>query len=263
MRSGWVILKAAQAMLTGVLVGGLCVNAAHAQDSALVAEPLAGAGFSAQPGATPSVTRAGVTGENDLRCLTLAIAYEAGNQSIAGQEAVAEVVLNRTRHPIFPRSVCGVVFQGWTRHTGCQFTFACDGAIDRRLPERLLAEARGVAERVAGGQTAARVAGALNYHANYVSPAWASRLDRVAKIGAHIFYRPQPGGLPESGRTPALAAAGDVEGQQAIRLYAGYFTGLPAAGPGSSQARADGPSQPDQGAVAERKPFMPWGLSLH
>ena len=194
--------------------------------------------------------------EEDLRCLTLAVAYEAGNQPVAGQEAVAEVVLNRTRHPSFPRSVCGVVFQGWTRHTGCQFTFACDGAIDRRLPVRILAAARGVAERVASGASTARVAGALNYHANYVNPAWASHLDRIGQIGAHIFYRPEPGGTPESGRTP-LRTGDELDGLQAIRRYASYFDQVSA---GLTLA-AIRPAR-DDGRPEAPRPFAPWGLSL-
>jgi hypothetical protein len=190
----------------------------------------------------------------------LAVAYEAGNQTIAGQEAVAEVVLNRTRHPAFPRSVCDVVFQGVTRGYGCQFTFACDGAINRRLPVRLLADARAVAERVSSGSAAARVAGALNYHANYVNPVWAARLDRVARIGAHIFYRPPAGELPEGARVQI--AAGTGEGAQAIRRYAGYFAPqhMLAAAAGSAPAqRAQGAGGSD---MAARGPFLPWGLTL-
>ena len=195
--------------------------------------------------------------EEDLRCLTLAVAYEAGNQPVAGQEAVAEVVLNRTLHPSFPRSVCGVVFQGWTRHTGCQFTFACDGAIDRRLPVRILSAARSVAERVASGAGPKRVIGALNYHANYVSPAWASHLDRVGQIGAHIFYRPEPGGTPESGREP-LHTGDEVEGAQAIRRYAGYFDQVAAGG----LVRTASLPAPDARRPEAERPFAPWGLSL-
>jgi hypothetical protein len=248
MRKGWIITAVARTLFAALLASGLCVAAARAQDGSQTTAP------ALQPHA-PS--------EDDLRCLTLAIAYEAGNQSVAGQEAVAEVVLNRTHHPAFPASICGVVFQGWTRHTGCQFTFACDGAIDRRLSARALAEARAVAERVAGGAAATRVAGALNYHANYVSPVWANRLDRVAQIGAHIFYRPQPGGVPESGRAPRLGDVGtDSEGQRAIRLYAGYFSSVSAAPARSDADHADSARALGERAEASRQPFLPWGLAL-
>jgi len=233
-------------LATGVAASGLCANPAMAQDAVLDAPP----SHERHPAS-----------EDDLRCLTLAVAYEAGNQSIAGQEAVAEVVLNRAEHPAFPHSVCDVVFQGWTRHTGCQFTFACDGAIDRRLPMRVLSGARSVAERVASGTATARVAGALNYHANYVSPAWASRLDRVAQIGVHIFYRPELGSLPEGGRVP-LRAGVEGEGGHAIRRYAAYFADLSAHGHGADFDLASATSAPDQPARASQQPFLPWGLSL-
>ena len=73
-----------------------------------------------------------------LECLTSAVYYEAGNESADGQQAVAQVVLNRVRHPAFPSSVCGVVYQGSTRATGCQFTFTCDGSLARRAERRRL-----------------------------------------------------------------------------------------------------------------------------
>ena len=86
--------------------------------------------------------------EQDRRCLALAIAYEAAREPVAGQQAVAEVVLNRLAHPSFPKSVCGVVFQGWRRSTGCQFTFTCDGSLRRRLSVATMAEARTVADEI-------------------------------------------------------------------------------------------------------------------
>ena len=240
MRYGRIMAGAARWGLAALIFSLSCLSPALAQDAAAIAQPVAHS-------------------EDDLRCLTLAVAYEAANQPVEGQEAVAEVVLNRTRHPSFPRSVCGVVFQGWTRHTGCQFTFTCDGAIDRRLPARILTAARAVAERVAGGEGTARVAGALNYHANYVSPAWAGRLDRVAKIGAHIFYRPEPGGLPENGRAALVSASdGDSEGAQAIRRYAAYFAVAPSDGLPSGY----GGTKIDESRPDVQKPFAPWGLSL-
>ncbi|MBB4099272.1 cell wall hydrolase [Sphingomonas kyeonggiensis] len=133
-------------------------------------------------------------------CLTLAIAYEAGYESPEGQQAVAEVVLNRVRHPAFPKSVCGVVFAGSRLKTGCQFTFTCDGSLRRRLTDKVMTQARAVAEQAIDGRLTPLVADALNYHADYVSPYWAPSLDRVTKIGAHIFYR-RRGGV-----TPAITA---------------------------------------------------------
>jgi Cell Wall Hydrolase len=148
-----------------------------------------------------------------LECLTLAIAHEAGHESPEGQQAVAEVVLNRVRHPAFPKSVCGVVFAGSTLKTGCQFTFTCDGSLRRRLSDKVMAQARAVAEQAIDGRLTPLVADALNYHADYVSPYWAPSLDRVTKIGAHIFYRRRGGPAPAiaapnfAGAMPAAAAA--------------------------------------------------------
>jgi spore germination cell wall hydrolase CwlJ-like protein len=125
-----------------------------------------------------------------------AIAYEAADQPVAGQEEVGQVILNRMRDPRFPKTVCGVVFQGSERLTGCQFTFTCDGSFRRRLADTTLVTARSIAETVMDGVAPDRVAGATHYHANYVQPYWAASGLRVAQIGAHIFYRMPGDGLP-------------------------------------------------------------------
>lgn len=153
-------------------------------------------------------------------CLTLAVAYEAGYESTEGQQAVAEVILNRVRNPSFPKTVCDVVFAGSTRRTGCQFSFTCDGSLYRRLPGRVMLAARTVAEDALGGRIPSRVPGATHYHADYVNPYWAPTLVRVAKIGAHIFYHPTganaagtPGAVPLPAMAgPAIAATGSTPG---------------------------------------------------
>ncbi|THD34515.1 MAG: cell wall hydrolase [Sphingomonas sp.] len=124
-----------------------------------------------------------------LDCLTKAVYYEAGNQSDDGQRAVAQVVLNRVRDRAFPSSVCGVVYQGSQRSTGCQFTFTCDGSLARRPSEAGWIRARAVASSALAGSVYAPVGSATFYHANYVSPWWANSMDKVATVGAHIFYR--------------------------------------------------------------------------
>jgi len=124
-----------------------------------------------------------------LNCLTQAVYYEAGNQSDDGQRAVAQVVLNRVRDRAFPSSVCGVVYQGSTRSTGCQFTFTCDGSLGRTPTAAGWDRARAVASSALGGSVYAPVGSATFYHANYVSPWWAKSMDQVATVGAHIFYR--------------------------------------------------------------------------
>jgi spore germination cell wall hydrolase CwlJ-like protein len=128
--------------------------------------------------------------------MSMAIAYEAAGQPVAGQEAVGQVILNRLRDPRFPKTVCGVVYQGSERMTGCQFTFTCDGSFRRRLADTTLVTARSIAETVMNGAAPDRVAGATHYHADYVLPYWAASGLRVARIGAHIFYRMPGNGLP-------------------------------------------------------------------
>lgn len=123
------------------------------------------------------------------RCLTQAIYYEAGLEPTAGQEAVAQVVLNRVRDPNYPNSVCGVVFQGAERVTGCQFSFTCDGALSMGPVKWAWDRARAVAERALSGYVAERVGTATHYHADYVHPWWAPTVAKIDQIGAHIFYR--------------------------------------------------------------------------
>ena len=132
-----------------------------------------------------------------LECLTSAIYYEAGQESLAGQQGVAQVILNRVRHPAFPASVCGVVYQGSTRTTGCQFTFTCDGSLARAPEPASWNRAREVAKAALAGFVQPAVGNATHYHANYVAPYWAPTLAKTAAIGAHIFYRWSGGwGLP-------------------------------------------------------------------
>lgn len=124
-----------------------------------------------------------------LQCLTMAVYYEAGSESDDGERAVAQVILNRVRHPAYPKTVCGVVLDGSQRSTGCQFTFVCDGALSRLPSAKGWLRASRVATSALGGAVFAPVGWATHYHANYVVPYWASSLEKVAAIGAHIFYR--------------------------------------------------------------------------
>ncbi|MBA3668679.1 MAG: cell wall hydrolase [Sphingomonas sp.] len=123
-----------------------------------------------------------------LECLSSAVYYEAGSQSVDGERAVAQVILNRVRHPAFPASVCGVVYQGSTRVTGCQFTFTCDGSLNRRPDAAGWRRANAVAEASLAGQVFAPVGWATHYHADYVVPYWAATLAKNAVVGAHLFY---------------------------------------------------------------------------
>ena len=126
---------------------------------------------------------------NALKCLTQAVYYEAAYEPLAGRRAVAQVVLNRMRHPAYPKSVCGVVYQGWERSTGCQFSFTCDGSLLRRPSAAAWKVAEDVASAALSGHVAAEVGSATHYHADYVLPKWAFNLAKIQQIGAHIFYR--------------------------------------------------------------------------
>jgi spore germination cell wall hydrolase CwlJ-like protein len=152
------------------------------------------------PRAASVVFRAGgpVDRIRALQCLSEAIYYEARSESEDGQRAVAQVVLNRVRHPSWPSSVCGVVYQGPMRAGGgCQFTFTCDGSLGA-VPSGLgWARARRIASEALAGKVFAPVGHATHYHTHEVLPSWAYRLAKVAVIGSHNFYR-----IPDRWGTP-------------------------------------------------------------
>lgn len=125
----------------------------------------------------------------DLHCLTQAIYFEARGESPAGQAAVAQVVLNRVRKAGFPKSVCGVVFQGSARGTGCQFSFTCDGSMNRTRERQAWSQARRIATRALAGAVMTAVGDATHFHTVHVSPDWSRDLREVAQVGLHIFYR--------------------------------------------------------------------------
>lgn len=136
------------------------------------------------------------TGLTALKCLTQAVYYEAAYEPLQGRRAVAQVVLNRMRHPAFPKSVCGVVYQGVNRPV-CQFSFTCDGSLGRKPAAGVWREAEDIAAAALAGYVEPSVGHATHYHANYVSPYWAPKLVKISKIGAHIFYRwPGRWGMP-------------------------------------------------------------------
>lgn len=123
-----------------------------------------------------------------LRCLTQAVYHEAANEPELGKRAVAQVVLNRVRHPAYPNSVCGVVYEGANAPV-CQFSFTCDGALLRSPLARQWRESERVAAAALDGQVTAEVGSATHYHADYVLPRWAFTLGKLRQIGRHIFYR--------------------------------------------------------------------------
>ena len=121
-------------------------------------------------------------------CLAAAVWYEAGDDAV-GERAVAQVVLNRVRHPAFPKTVCGVVFEGSDRTTGCQFTFTCDGAILRKPSDSGWQRARGISAAALSGAVYKPVGYATHYHTDWVVPYWQSSLDKVTAVHTHLFFR--------------------------------------------------------------------------
>lgn len=127
--------------------------------------------------------------DRSIDCMTAAIYYEAASETVDGQRAVAQVVLNRLRHRLYPHTVCGVVFQGAERATGCQFSFTCDGSLTRVPSLAGWTRARNIALQALEGYVFKPVGLSTHYHADYVVPFWASSLVKLTTIGRHIFYR--------------------------------------------------------------------------
>lgn len=151
----------------------------------------------------PFVLRAATSVEREqaIGCMTEAIYYEAGFEPAGGQRAVAQVILNRMRDRNFPSTVCGVIYQGWERSTGCQFSFVCDGSRVRRPPQDAQwARARRIAEQALEGHVETGVGTATHYHVRSIRPSWRQSLVRITEVGDHVFYR-WPG---NAGRPSAL-----------------------------------------------------------
>ncbi len=169
-----VALPSADPLAGGVSAGGRDVGALIPVGPA--PRPLVSAGL-------------GIDHARAHRCLAEAIWYEAASESEAGKRAVAQVVLNRVSHPAWPGSVCGVVYQGSQRRTGCQFTFTCDGSLARPARGPSWETAKRIANEALGGAVYAPIGHATHYHTLFVNPYWAKTLDHVGTIGAHHFYR--------------------------------------------------------------------------
>lgn len=158
----------------------------------------------------------GLQGGDDaeLDCLSEAVYYEARSEDTIGQIAVAEVVMNRVANPHYPKTVCGVVFQGQYRETGCQFTFTCDGSRAFRPRGESWDRARAVALHVLLGLNTPMTGKATHYHTDYVNPYWAAGLVETGVIGTHIFYR-----FPKTSKewgTARLALAAQASENQAL-----------------------------------------------
>jgi hypothetical protein len=139
--------------------------------------------------ASPAAAATPNDADRALDCLTAAIYYEARSEPVEGQEAVAQVVLNRVRNPAFPNSVCGTVYEGSSRETGCQFTFTCDGSITGRREPVAWERARRIAAQALAGFVYEPVGTATYYHTTAVHPWWDAKVVPVAHIGAHVFFQ--------------------------------------------------------------------------
>ena len=129
-----------------------------------------------------------LTSAREMDCLAKGAYFEARGEGTAGMEAVAQVIVNRARHPSFPKSICGVIYQGAAKGRGCQFSFACDGSMRKGVSGPMWDRAREVAARTLEGEVRSPVGTATFFHATRISPNWRG-LVRVATIGRHVFYR--------------------------------------------------------------------------
>ncbi len=165
----------------------IVLAAAH-PDAQVLAQPAAMKASLVHPAAQPFHLRGALDQSRDLECLTQAVYYEARGESRSGQAAVAQVILNRVRHPAFPKSICGVVFQG-AKTAGCQFSFACDGQPHHPMETAAWRRAEKIAAEAMDGQVMAEVGDATHFHVAGTGSSWSAGLLKVAQIGAHVFYR--------------------------------------------------------------------------
>lgn len=177
-----------------------------------------------------------------LQCLATAVVYEAGDDPV-GQSAVAQVVLNRVRHAAFPATVCGVVYQGSQRRTGCQFTFTCDGSLGRPMSDGAWRHGREVADRALSGFVDPSVGLATHYHTDWVYPYWSPELNKLARVGTHLFF-----GWPGS-----WGGAGAFR-----RVYSGHEVSPGAMNAAQASAREPVSPLPNlEGAIGPRIPGLP------
>ncbi len=138
--------------------------------------------------------RLGLTGAalaKAQKCLTSAVYFEARGESVRGQIAVAQVIVNRTFSPFYPHDVCGVVYQNADRRNACQFSFACDGIPDVVTEPDAWARAERIARDMIDGKLwMPEVGKATHYHAYWVHPDWVNEMKKLYKLGVHAFYRP-------------------------------------------------------------------------
>lgn len=184
--------KTAMGQVTPAKLAAIADGVAVPKRARAVAAKPTGLPKAAQPGliryeASFIDTLPKASGDAQWQCLATALYHEARGETIKGQVAVAEVILNRVDSPAYPRSICSVVQQG--NSNGCQFSFACDGKTDRISERGAWDRAGKIARLMLDGAPRALTAGATHFHTVNVRPRWARQFDRTASIGAHLFYR--------------------------------------------------------------------------
>ena len=234
------------------------------------------ASFEISPAAKPFQLGAALDSTRDLDCLTQAVYFEARGEGLGGMQAVAQVVLNRVRHPAFPKTVCGVVFQG-AGAGGCQFSFACDGSMHRPVEAEAWRRSRDVATKALSGYVMTAVGNATHFHTVDVNPGWRSTMLRVAQVGSQIFYRfggsggaagafaytPKPSMSAPDAPVTALASLAPVPVPAPVAAPAPAYTILhkddaaPAAKPAPKADAAPAPAKTD--APAADKTATPAG----
>ncbi len=235
-----------------------------AEDAPVLRDPLAGPTARAL-----YVDNSGVDRSRALQCMTAAIYYEARSEPDAGQRAVAQVVLNRVAHPSYPNTVCGVVYQGSQRRTGCQFSFTCDGSLARIPNPMFWLRAENVARAALSGYVYGPVGLATHYHTIAIHPYWAPSLSHVGTIGAHRFYRfggaaGQPGAFrfAYAGGEPGAAAfarntSATTDSDAALdplALQKAFESGLKTAQASASPVSPLGPNAPLPNYAGELQP---------
>lgn len=136
-----------------------------------------------------------VASDEELSCLAEALYFEARSESVAGQIAVAEVIMNRVESDAYPDSVCDVVHQGYdqSKHRlyRCQFSYYCDGRSEKIGERDRYENIRALAWQLLTTDNWSVTEGATHFHASYVNPRWAARMEKIGRVGRHVFYRPK------------------------------------------------------------------------
>jgi spore germination cell wall hydrolase CwlJ-like protein len=266
---GWGVGLALGGIYLGAGMGHAIAEHGRAQQAAQVGQALRGPlandpGSGAQlAGYANPAQRAAVaqpTHARELDCLTQAVYFEARGESARGQAAVATVIMNRVKNPHFPKTVCGVVFQGASHRNGCQFSFACDGRAERVSDWDAWDEARKVAARALSGVVLRDVGKATYFHTTDVSPDWGSSMLRVAQVGLHVFYRLNPHAPPPDAAEDEAQFASRAAPAQSLRLAAAVVAPEPAADAAAKPAQpAPVAAAADAKAAPKAEPAAPQG----